>query len=133
VQAAVDSAKVRAAELDRLLHERTPPLELAGKACILVDDGLATGATMVAAVRWARARRAARVVAAVPVAAQPSLPLIEVEADDVVCPHAFEHFVAVGVWYAEFGQVEDEEVRRLLAARPSAQLAPPVALGGPRA
>jgi predicted phosphoribosyltransferase len=126
VQAAVESAKARAVELDRLLHEQAPPLDLAGRACILVDDGLATGATMVAAVRWARARRAARVVAAVPVAAKPSLMFLEFEADEVVCPHAVEHFFAVGAWYAEFGQVADEEVRRLLAARP----APPAVAAG---
>jgi putative phosphoribosyl transferase len=118
VRAAVQSAKARAAELHRHLHEQVEPLQLHEKTCILVDDGLATGATMVAAVRWARSRGAARVVAAVPVAARPSLPLIDAEADEVVCPYAFDQFLAVGVWYASFEQVEDDEVKDLLARRP---------------
>ena len=116
VQAAVEEAKARARELDERLHEETPPVELAGRTCILVDDGLATGATMIAAVRWARLRCAARVIAAVPVGAGASLLRIEAEADTVVCPHKLDPFFAVGLYYARFEQVEDEEVRRLLAA-----------------
>lgn len=115
LQAAVEAAEARAVALDRRLHEAAPPIELAGKTCILVDDGLATGATMVAAIRWARARAAVRVVAAVPVAARRSLPLVESEADDVVCLHAPEYFLAVGAWYASFEQVEDDDVIALLA------------------
>ena len=116
LQAAVEAAEARAVALDRRLHEAAPPIELAGKTCILVDDGLATGATMVAAIRWARSRAAVRVVAAVPVAARRSLPLVEAEADDVVCLHAPESFLAVGAWYTSFEQVEDDDVTALLAA-----------------
>lgn len=116
VQAAVGGAKSRAEELDRRLHQDSGPVELAGKTCVLVDDGLATGATMIAAVRWARSRGAARVVAAVPVAALASLPLVEAEADAAVCLHELDPFVAVGFWYGTFDQVEDGEVKRLLAA-----------------
>ncbi|HUP33213.1 MAG TPA: phosphoribosyltransferase family protein [Gaiellaceae bacterium] len=115
VQAAVGGAKSRAEELDRRLHQDSGPVELAGKTCVLVDDGLATGATMIAAVRWARSRGAARVVAAVPVAALASLPLVEAEADAAVCLHELDPFVAVGFWYGTFDQVEDGEVKRLLA------------------
>jgi putative phosphoribosyl transferase len=114
VEAAVAATKADAAALDRRLHAEHPPLELAGRTCVLVDDGLATGATMIAAVRWARARGAARVVAAVPVGAAETVALIHREADAVVCPYALEVFVAVGAWYDDFGQVGDGEVVRLL-------------------
>ncbi|HSC90468.1 MAG TPA: phosphoribosyltransferase family protein [Gaiellaceae bacterium] len=116
VQAAVDAAAGAAAELDRRLHAAVPPLDLAGRTAVLVDDGLATGATMVAAVRWARARGAARVVVAVPVGAVESLAALEGEADAVVCPYPLDQFVAVGLWYGSFAPVGDEEVERLLAA-----------------
>jgi putative phosphoribosyl transferase len=114
VEAAVEGARARAEELDRQLHDDTTPLSLAGKTCVLVDDGLATGATMLAAIRWARAGGASRVVAAFPVAAVQSLTLLEAEADEVACPHPLDPFLAVGVWYASFEQVGDDEVRRLL-------------------
>ncbi|HUP33248.1 MAG TPA: phosphoribosyltransferase family protein [Gaiellaceae bacterium] len=123
VERAVESARARATALDHSLHENSEPVELAGRTCILVDDGLATGGTMLASVRWARSRGAARVVAAVPVAARPSLSLVESEADEVVCPHALDAFFAVGAWYAAFEQVEDDEVRRLLAAHAAASIA----------
>ena len=82
---------------------------------LVVDDGLATGATMIAALRWARASGAARVVAVVPVAPTESLRSIGGEADDVVCLHPLEQFVAVGSHYASFRQVDDEAVLGLLA------------------
>ncbi len=83
---------------------------------VLADDGLATGATMFAAVRWARACGAARVVVAVPVGAVQSIEPLRQEADDVVCLCALDDLVAVGMWYRVFDQVEDEDVLRLLAA-----------------
>ena len=69
---------------------------------------------MIAAVRWARARGAARVVAAVPVGARPSVEALRTEADAVVCPHELADFVAVGLWYRVFAQVGDLEVAALL-------------------
>jgi predicted phosphoribosyltransferase len=89
--------------------------ELEGRPCLLVDDGLATGATMIAAVRWARSRGARRVVAAAPVGASSTVQLLRREADTVICPNATERFIAVGLWYSVFGQVGDEDVVRLLA------------------
>jgi putative phosphoribosyl transferase len=111
----VEQTKEKARLLDRRLHADHPTLDLAGRTALIVDDGLATGATMIAALRWARARGAARVVAAVPVAASASLELICAEADEVVCLHARGQFFAVGAWYRSFGQVDDEVVTRLLA------------------
>ena len=112
--AQVERAEASAAELDRTLHAGREPIPLAGRTCLLVDDGLATGATMIAAVRWARARGAARVVAAVPVGASQSAALLRDEADAVVCPHELADLVAVGLWYRSFGQVDDAEVAALL-------------------
>jgi predicted phosphoribosyltransferase len=114
LSAAVDQAKVKAELLDRRLHAEHGPLELAGKAVVVVDDGLATGGTMIAALRWARAAGARRVIAAVPVAAAESLELVRAEADEVVCLHALSPFFAVGVWYESFEQIDDTEVIRLL-------------------
>jgi len=92
-----------------------PPLEMTGRTAILVDDGLATGATMEAAVRALRSLGARRIVVAVPVASQEAIERIEALADEVVCLAAPPFFSAVGQWYADFGQTEDAEVRDLLA------------------
>jgi predicted phosphoribosyltransferase len=92
-----------------------PPLDIRGRTGILVDDGLATGATMQAAVRALRALGAARVVVAVPVASPEARDRIAAVADEVVCLAAPMFFSAVGQWYADFGQTEDAEVQDLLA------------------
>jgi len=110
----IDRARAEADALDRALHERHPRLSVRGRTAVLVDDGLATGATMVAAVRWARAEGAARVVVAVPVGAAQSARALREEADEVVCPHEQRHFGAVGFWYETFTQVENDEVVALL-------------------
>lgn len=117
VDAVVGAAKSRAAALDSRLHAESEPLDLTERTCILVDDGLATGATMIAAVRWARSRGASRVVVAVPVGARETIELVRREADAVVCPYEPELFLAVGIWYQAFEQVGDEDVVRLLAER----------------
>jgi predicted phosphoribosyltransferase len=92
-----------------------PPLDMRGRAGILVDDGLATGATMEAAVRALRALGAARVVVAVPVASMEARERIASLADEIVCLATPEWFSAVGQWYRDFGQTSDAEVRELLA------------------
>jgi predicted phosphoribosyltransferase len=119
-QQAIDSVIARAQErariLDERLHAEHPALDPAGTACILVDDGLATGATMIAAARWARRANATRVLAAVPVASVEGIALLEPEVDRVVCPVAVYDFGAVSIWYRSFGQVEDDRVIELLEA-----------------
>lgn len=94
--------------------------ELSGKVVIVIDDGLATGATMRAAVAALRKRRPARVVVAVPVGAADTCDLLHTEADEVVCLSSPEPFGGVGMWYDDFSQTSDDEVRTLLAAAPSA-------------
>ena len=92
-----------------------PPLVVAGCTAILIDDGLATGATMEAAVRALRALDAKRIVVAVPVSSVEARDRIAALADEVVCLEAPMFFSAVGQWYRNFEQTSDEEVRALLA------------------
>jgi predicted phosphoribosyltransferase len=94
--------------------------QLAGKVCILIDDGLATGASMRAAAQALRGERPAKIVVAVPVAARETCEAFRSIVDEVVCAMTPEYFQAVGRWYEDFSQTSDEEVRRLLeeAARP---------------
>ncbi|MGZ8692195.1 MAG: phosphoribosyltransferase [Gaiellaceae bacterium] len=125
VARAVATAKEAAVALDRRLHARRPAASLQGRTVLLVDDGLATGATMIAAARWARTSGAGRVVVAVPVAAAESAELVRQEVDDFVSLHEPAYLGAVGVWYETFAQVDDDEVLRLLdelaaAERPTA-------------
>ena len=97
------------------------PLDVNGKIAILVDDGLATGSTMRAAIAALRAMSAAKIVVAVPVAAHTSCELLSKEVDELICGATPEPFWAVGQWYRDFEQTTDEEVRDLLdfAARSS--------------
>jgi putative phosphoribosyl transferase len=105
----------RLQERRRLYTPARPPVEVRGRIAIVVDDGLATGATMVAALHAARAKEPQRLVCAVPVAAPESLARVRDHADEVVCLHAPPEFYAVGQFYREFSQVEDEQVVKLLA------------------
>jgi predicted phosphoribosyltransferase len=111
-------------ELERresLYRGGRPALDVRGR-CVLVDDGLATGATMRAAVQALRLRQPARVVVAVPVAPRSTCEELRQVADVVVCAATPEPFRSVGQWYEEFDQTTDEEVRQLLA-RAAAMLA----------
>ena len=93
-----------------------PPANLSGRTVILVDDGLATGSTMRAAVAAVRQYDPARIVVAVPVAAKETCERLRREVDDVVSVVMPQDFHAVSLWYREFAQTSDEEVRRLLVA-----------------
>ncbi|HEY3602222.1 MAG TPA: phosphoribosyltransferase [Chthoniobacterales bacterium] len=94
---------------------KRPFPELQGRTVILVDDGLATGATMRAAARGVRQRQPARLILAVPVAAESTCREMQVEADEVVCALTPEPFFGVGQFYDDFRQMSDEEVRAILA------------------
>jgi len=114
-------ARERAEELELLKRRRaryTParaPADPAGRVAIVVDDGIATGASMIAALHAVRAKQPARLVCAVPVAPAESLEQIRPYADEVVCLETPGDFMAVGQFYRHFEQVEDEEVVALLA------------------
>ncbi len=91
-----------------------PPIEVAGKTVMLVDDGIATGASMLAAVRALRELKPARLAVAVPVAPASTCAWLRREVDELVCLYAPEDFYAVGQFYRDFSQVSDEEVAALL-------------------
>ena len=100
---------------ERLYRDDRPPAEARDRTVILVDDGLATGATMHAAVAALRQQRPARIVVAVPIAAAETCQAFRAEADEVVCAMTPEPFYSVGLWYEDFSQTTDDEVRELLA------------------
>jgi predicted phosphoribosyltransferase len=86
---------------------------------LLVDDGVATGATMRAAARWARRRGARRIIAAAPVGARDVVSGLADAVDAVVCPHPVVGLIAVGLWYARFDTVDRDEVAALLGRPPA--------------
>jgi erythromycin esterase-like protein/predicted phosphoribosyltransferase len=105
------------ARRERLYRGDRPPPDIRGRTVILVDDGLATGATMHAAIQALRQQRPARIVMAVPTAPPETCEELRAEVDDVICAITPEPFHAVGAWYRDFSQTTDEEVRELLARR----------------
>jgi putative phosphoribosyl transferase len=115
---------VRDAELAEIRRRRTryvgdrPHPDLTGRTAIVVDDGVATGATTRAALRSVRALGPAKLVLAVPVAPSDTLVALADEADDIVCLEEHEPFGAIGAYYDDFAQVSDEEVKAILARHP---------------
>jgi predicted phosphoribosyltransferase len=114
-----DTAAEVAERTGRLRGDREP-LELTGRAVVLVDDGIATGATVRAAMAVLRRREVAQLLLAVPVTAPEALRVLGPLADDLVCLSAPEAFMAVGQFYDDFDQTSDQEVRRLLELAPGA-------------
>jgi predicted phosphoribosyltransferase len=105
---------------ERAYRDGRRPLPVEGRTVILVDDGLATGSTMRAAVLAVRRLLPARVIVAVPVGARETCAALRAVADQVVCALTPVPFSAVGVWYDDFSQTTDEEVRRLLSTNTAA-------------
>ncbi len=101
---------------EELFRAGRPPLDLTGRTAVIVDDGLATGATARASVPVARALGATRVVVAVPVGAPEAVARLRAEADEVVCPLVPPDFGAVSRYYAQYPQTTDDEVLALLSA-----------------
>jgi putative phosphoribosyl transferase len=124
-----DFARVRDRELAEIQRRRArylanrPHSDLKGRVAIVIDDGVATGATTRAALRAVRAQQPAHLILAIPVAPTEVLRELRAEADEIVCLEAHRHFGAIGFYYADFGQIADEEVTAILAnlsAAPSA-------------
>jgi putative phosphoribosyl transferase len=107
--------KLELARREALYRQGRPALDLRGRVIILVDDGLATGATMRAAAGALRKQDAAKIVVAVPVGAPETCRELEAEVDELICAFAPEFFHGVGQFYEDFSQTADEEVRETLA------------------
>ena len=122
IEARAREARVELDRRERCYRQGRPPPDLRGRTVIVIDDGLATGATTRAALGAVRALGASRVVVAVPVAAPEAVADLARDADEVVCPRTPEPFFAIGAWYEDFPQFDDDEVRSLLgvAAAPAA-------------
>ena len=99
---------------ERSYREGRPPLAVKDRAVVLVDDGLATGASMLAAARALRQQAARRIIVAVPVAARQTCEELSKEVDQIICAETPYPFSAVGTWYEDFAQTTDEDVRKLL-------------------
>ena len=100
---------------ERLYRDDRPPPDVSVRTVILVDDGLATGSTMRAAIEALRRQHPARIVVAVPVAAPSTCDEFRAEVDDIICARTPEPFYGVGYWYEDFSQTTDNEVHDLLA------------------
>ncbi len=99
---------------ERLYRDGTDPKEIAGKTVVVVDDGIATGSTVRAALESLEQRGVARRIVACPVAAAETIRALREEADEVVCLRTPVAFMAVGMWYEDFAPVSDAEVKELL-------------------
>lgn len=99
---------------ERVYRGERPPAELRGRQVLLVDDGLATGSTMRAAVQAVRQQGAARIVLVAPVASNEALAMLTPMVDEAVCPLVPPYLSSIGEWYADFSQTGDEEVQELL-------------------
>jgi predicted phosphoribosyltransferase len=115
IEAVAEAEQQELARRERVYRGDRPPPDVRHRTVILVDDGLATGATMQAAIKALRALPPARIVVAVPTGSPETCEQLKAQADDVICAITPEPFHAVGLWYEDFTQTTDEEVRDLLA------------------
>jgi putative phosphoribosyl transferase len=115
VQFVVARERIELVRTERRLRGTRPPVDVCNKVTILVDDGMATGATMRAAIRSVRRSNPKEVVVAVPIAGRDALDIVGREADKVVCLAQPDDFTAVSLWYIDFPRINDEEVEDLLA------------------
>lgn len=115
IEAVTEAEQQELARRERVYRGDRPPPDVRHRTVILVDDGLATGATMQAAIKALRALPPARIVVAVPTGSPETCEQLKAQADDVICAITPEPFHAVGRWYEDFTQTTDEQVRELLA------------------
>jgi putative phosphoribosyl transferase len=125
IAAVADREAAELARREKTLRGNQPPAELRGRAVILVDDGLATGSTMRAAIAAVRQRDPQRVIVAVPVGATETCVELAREVDALICPLQPDALYAIGMWYEDFAQTTDEEVREALAFAAQDELARP--------
>ena len=119
VEAVTQSEQRELERREHLYRDNRPAANVLGLAVLLVDDGLATGSTMLAAMKVLRQQQAARIVAAVPLGSPDTCEDLRHAADEVICATTPAPFHSVGCWYEEFSQTGDDEVRELLdRARP---------------
>jgi predicted phosphoribosyltransferase len=114
IEAVAAKEQQELARRERLYRGNRPPPDVRGKTVILVDDGLATGATMHAAIKALRPQQAGRIVVAVPISPPETCEQLREDVDDIICAVTPEPFYAVALWYEDFSQTTDEEVRDLL-------------------
>jgi predicted phosphoribosyltransferase len=112
---AIDSERRELARREVAYRDDRPPVDVRDRIVILIDDGLATGSSMRAAVKALRRQRPARIVVAVPIGAASTCAEFQEIADECICTVTPEPFRAVGLWYEDFSQTEDDEVAELLA------------------
>lgn len=127
IAAAAANEKHELERRERAYRGDRPPPRVQGLNVILVDDGLATGSTMRAAVAALRAQHPKRLVVAVPVAARETCEALRPEVDEVICALTPDPFLAVGQWYQDFSQITDDEVRKLLQLSAEEAVAAPPA------
>jgi predicted phosphoribosyltransferase len=114
INAAVAKERAEVERREKLYRAGRPAPKLRGRAVLIVDDGLATGSTMLVATRYVRALKPAKIIIAIPVGSREACDRLRKEADDFLCLATPEWFVAVGEWFRDFRQVSDAEVQRLL-------------------
>lgn len=114
IEAAAERELEEMKRREKVYRNDRPPLLVEGKTILLVDDGIATGSTMLAAIEALRKQQAAKIVVAVPTMAPSSLPAFKKKTDEVVALITPEEFMAVGQWYDDFSQTSDQEVQDLL-------------------
>jgi predicted phosphoribosyltransferase len=119
LDAATELARQELIRCEKAYRGDLPPQHVAGRTIILVDDGIATGASVRAAVRGLRPQNPAGIVVAAPVASAEACADLRTEAEEVICAYVPERFAAVSLWYENFSQTSDEEVRCLLEAAQS--------------